>query len=363
MASTNPNTSSLKLIVAAIGIVVILHLLTAMALVMINPPTPITAPPKALPPIEIQLLPPPVEIEPLKIDSIEIAQPEPVLQVKAQPKVKPVAAAKPQVVKKAIEKIKPASKKVIIAPVTQEKTEPNEPKLPIAKTAKQAPAAAKPVNEQPLDIVTKSRISTASADAKRAQDMADAKAVADAKQAQDIADAKAVADSKRAQDIADAKAVADNKRAQDMADAKAVADSKRAQDMADAKAVADSKRAKDIADAKAAAKAQAKIEAANNEPMSFTAGNADWAGSPPNFSFPSRAERAARSGDSFTVGLLFRVNKQGGIESVKVASSSGNALLDKTAVQQAGKGKFKPFTKDGMPRVGNVTLSVTYKMP
>ena len=337
MASTNPNTSSLKLIVAAIGIVVILHLLTAMALVMVNPPTPITtpitAPPKALPPIEIQLLPPPVEIEPLKIDSIEIAQPEPVLQVKAQPKVKPVAAAKPQVVKKAIEKIKPASKKVIIAPVTQEKTEPNEPKLPIAKTAKQAPAAAKPVNEQPLDIVTKSRISTASADAKRAQDIADAKAVADSKRAQDIADAKAVADSKRAQDIADAKAAAD------------------------------SKRAKDIADAKAAAKAQAKIEAANNEPMSFTAGNADWAGSPPNFSFPSRAERAARSGDSFTVGLLFRVNKQGGIESVKVASSSGNALLDKTAVQQAGKGKFKPFTKDGMPRVGNVTLSVTYKMP
>ena len=348
MASTNPNTSSLKLIVAAIGIVVILHLLTAMALVMINPPKPITAPPKALPPIEIQLLPPPVEIEPLKIDSIEIAQPEPVLQVKAQPKVKPVAAAKPQVVKKAIEKIKPASKKVIIAPVTQEKTEPNDPKLPIAKTAKQAPAAAKPVNEQPLDIVTKSRISTASADAKRAQD---------------IADAKAVADSKRAQDMADAKAVADSKRAQDIADAKAVADSKRAQDMADAKAVADSKRAKDIADAKAAAKAQAKIEAANNEPMSFTAGNADWAGSPPNFSFPSRAERGARSGDSFTVGLLFRVNKQGGIESVKVASSSGNALLDKTAVQQAGKGKFKPFTKDGMPRVGNVTLSVTYKMP
>ena len=318
MASTNPNTSSLKLIVAAIGIVVILHLLTAMALVMVNPPKPITAPPKALPPIEIQLLPPPVEIEPLKIDSIEIAQPEPVLQVKAQPKVKPVAAAKPQVVKKAIEKIKPASKKVIIAPVTQEKTEPNEPKLPIAKTAKQAPAAAKPVNEQPLDIVTKSRISTASADAKRAQDIADAKAVADSKRAQDIADAKAAADSKRAQDIADAKA---------------------------------------------AAKAQAKIEAANNEPMSFTAGNADWAGSPPNFSFPSRAERGARSGDSFTVGLLFRVNKQGGIESVKVASSSGNALLDKTAVQQAGKGKFKPFTKDGMPRVGNVTLSVTYKMP
>ncbi|MFZ2553164.1 MAG: energy transducer TonB, partial [Psychrobacter urativorans] len=71
MASTNPNTSSLKLIVAAIGIVVILHLLTAMVLVMVNPPKPITAPPKALPPIEIQLLPPPVEIEPLRIDSIE----------------------------------------------------------------------------------------------------------------------------------------------------------------------------------------------------------------------------------------------------------------------------------------------------
>ncbi|MBU5617788.1 TonB family protein [Psychrobacter sp. TAE2020] len=350
MASTNPNTSSLKLIVTAIGIVVILHLLTAMALVMVNPTTPITPPPKALPPIEIQLLQPSIEIEPLKIDNIEITQPEPVLEVKAQPKVKPVTA-KPQVVEKAIEKIKPASKKVIIPPVTEEKTKPNELKLPIAKTVKQQPIVAKPVNQQPLDIVTNSKISTASADAKRAQDIADAKAVADSKRAQDMADAKAVADSKRAQDMADAKAVADSKRAQDMADAKAVADSKRAQDIADAKAAAD------------AAKAQAKIEAANNEPMSFTAGNASWAGSPPNFSFPSRAEKGARSGDSFTVGLLFRVNKQGGIESVKVANSSGNALLDRTAVQQAGKGKFKPFTKDGVPRVGNVTLSVTYKMP
>ena len=96
--------------------------------------------------------------------------------------------------------------------------------------------------------------------------------------------------------------------------------------------------------------------------MSFTAGNASWA-STPNFSFPSRAEKSASSGDTFTVGLLFRVNKQGGIESVNVSRSSGNTFIDKAAMQQARQGKFKPFTKDGVPRVGNVTLSVSYKMP
>ena len=52
-----------------------------------------------------------------------------------------------------------------------------------------------------------------------------------------------------------------------------------------------------------------------------------------------------------------------GIESVNVSRSSGNTVIDKAAMQQARQGKFKPFTKDGVARVGNVTLSVSYKMP
>ena len=96
--------------------------------------------------------------------------------------------------------------------------------------------------------------------------------------------------------------------------------------------------------------------------MSFTASAANWA-SAPNFSFPDRAARRARSGDTLNVVLVLRVNKQGGIDSVRVAQSSGNTLLDKEAQRQVRSGKFKPFTKNGAPVVGNVTLPISYAVP
>ena len=113
--------------------------------------------------------------------------------------------------------------------------------------------------------------------------------------------------------------------------------------------------AKADADAKAAA-------AASNEPVNFTASNANWA-SAPNFSFPERAAKRARSGDTLNVVLILRVNKQGGIDSVRIAQSSGNSLVDKEAQRQVRSGKFKPFSKNGVPVVGNVTLPIAYAVP
>ncbi|WP_261869736.1 energy transducer TonB [Psychrobacter sp. JCM 18901] len=96
--------------------------------------------------------------------------------------------------------------------------------------------------------------------------------------------------------------------------------------------------------------------------MSFTASSANWA-SAPNFSFPERAARRARSGDTLNVVLVLRVNKQGGIDNVRVAQSSGNPLVDKEARRQVRSGKFKPFTKNGVPVVGDVTLPISYAVP
>ncbi len=60
MSSTNFNTPPLKLTLLAVSAVVILHVLTAMALVMVTPPVPVVALPEVAPPIEIQLLAAPV---------------------------------------------------------------------------------------------------------------------------------------------------------------------------------------------------------------------------------------------------------------------------------------------------------------
>ena len=162
------------------------------------------------------------------------------------------------------------------------------------------------------------------------------------------------------------------KAAQD-AHARAVADAKAARE---AQAAADAKTAKEAAQkaaqakaaiqaeaaARAKADADAKAAAASNEPVNFTASNANWA-SAPNFSFPERAAKRARSGDTLNVILVLRVNKQGGIDSVRIAQSSGNSLVDKEAQRQVRSGKFKPFSKNGVPVVGNVTLPIAYAVP
>ena len=171
---------------------------------------------------------------------------------------------------------------------------------------------------------------------------------------------KSVADEQRRIIAAQAEKAA--QQAERQAQAKAARD---AQAQADANAAREAaqKAAQAKAEREAEAAARAKAEAAaSNEPVNFTASAANWA-SAPNFSFPDRAARRARSGDTLNVVLVLRVNKQGGIDSIRVAQSSGNPLLDKEAQRQVRSGKFKPFTKNGAPVVGNVTLPIAYAVP
>ena len=320
MSSTDLDAPPLKAILIAIIVVVGLHVLTAVALVTIKPSEPKIEPIKETPPIEIELISLPApNTEP------EVKAEQPVVQQKPQPIVEPerIEPPKPQPQQKPIAEPKA---KVVTAKPTEIKN----------KTADVEPVA-KVENKKP-DVIKKEspKIDTSMADEQRKIIAAQAEKAAQDAHARAVADAKAAREAQAAADANTAKEAA-QKAAQAKAEREAAA------------------QAKADADAKAAA-------AASNEPVNFTASNANWA-SAPNFSFPERAAKRARSGDTLNVVLILRVNKQGGIDSVRIAQSSGNSLVDKEAQRQVRSGKFKPFSKNGVPVVGNVTLPIAYAVP
>lgn len=320
MSSTSLDAPPRRLKIAAVIIVVGLHLLTALAAIK-TPELKVEAE-KNTAPIEIELVTLPTEDPASEVEVTEIAPKE-----EPKPQAKPVVQPKPKT---------PAK------PVVEKKTAP--------KAAPKEPVKKQQTQDKPKDKKIEPKVDTAAADEQRRLIAAQTKAAADAKTA---AAEKAARDAQANRD-------AQAQTARDAANAKAARDA--AETAARAKATRDAQ-AKAAADAKAAKEAAEKAAAAaSNTPVNFTASAANWA-SAPNFSFPDSAARRATSGETFTVVLTLRVNKQGGIDSVGVAKSSGNTRLDKEAQRQVRSGKFKPFTKNGAPVVGNVTLPVAYRVP
>lgn len=322
MSSTDLEAPPLRLILIAIILVVGLHLLTAIALVIIKAPTLKDEPIKETPPLEIQMVTLPTqpienvvteveEVPQSKAESIPTPKPEPKPEPKTQQKMKAVTPVDPVVREEEpiVQKEKPVQTPPIKQPPVKKKIEDKPPVID------------KSVADEQRRIIAAQAEKTA----QQAERQAQAKALQEA-QAQAARDAQAQADANAAKEAAQKAAQAKAER-----------------------------------EAEAAARAKAEA-AASNEPVNFTASAANWA-SAPNFSFPDRAARRARSGDTLNVVLVLRVNKQGGIDSVRVAQSSGNPLLDKEAQRQVRSGKFKPFTKNGAPVVGNVTLPIAYAVP
>lgn len=322
MSSTDLEAPPLRLIFIAIILVVGLHLLTAIALVIIKAPMLKDEPIKETPPLEIQMVTLPTEpienvvteveeVPQSKAESIPTPKPEPKPEPKTQQKMKAVTPVDPVVREEEpiVQKEKPVQTPPIKEPPVKKKIEDKPPVID------------KSVADEQRRIIA----AQAEKAAQQAERQAQAKALQEA-QAQAARDAQAQADANAAKEAAQKAAQAKAER-----------------------------------EAEAAARAKAEA-AASNEPVNFTASAANWA-SAPNFSFPDRAARRARSGDTLNVVLVLRVNKQGGIDSVRVAQSSGNPLLDKEAQRQVRSGKFKPFTKNGAPVVGNVTLPIAYAVP
>lgn len=320
MSSTDLGAPPLRLILTAIIIVVGLHLLTAIALVAIKTPELKIESEKNPSPIEIELVTLPTKAATSEVEVKEVT---------------PIEEPAPQVIEpkpKTVPEVKPQPKKPVVPVVKEEKVKP--------KTTPVVPVKKPKAEERPKETLVEPK---ADANEQRKIIAAQAKAAQEA-QARAAQEAQA-----RAAQEAVAKAARD---------AQAAADAKAAREAAESAA-----RAKAAKEAQAAAQAKAQAAAAaSNTPVNFTASAANWA-SAPNFSFPDRAARRARSGDVLEVVLVLRVNKQGGIDSVRVAQSSGNTLLDKEAQRQVRSGTFRPFTKNGAPVVGNVTLPIAYKVP
>ena len=322
MSSTDLEAPPIRSILLSILVVVGLHVLTAVALVSIKAPKLQPEPKQDIPPVEIEFVTLPTKSAAPIAETKEPVQQVKKVTVKKEVQPKPVQKPKAELppkkrVETPIEPAKPVVKKVSETPpiIATEKTSTESSQKPVPKEA-----APKKISPEPI-------VDTSAADEQRKE------AAAQAKKAAQEAQDRAAQEAKR---VADAKAAAQAKAARE------------------AEAAAQAKAAREAAEA--AARAQ------SNEPVSFTASAANWA-SAPNFSFPDRAARRARSGDTLNVVLVLRVNKQGGIDSVRVAQSSGNTLLDKEAQRQVRSGKFKPFTKNGAPVVGNVTLPISYAVP
>ena len=338
MSSTDLDAPPLRLILIAIFIVVGLHALTAIALVTIKAPEPKDEPIKETPPLEIQMV-----TLPAKLAESVVAEVEETPQSKSQPIPESKTGPKPKPKFERKSKPKPQQKMKALTPADSVVTE-KEPAV-----QKETPPEKLPIKEQPV----KKKIENKQPQQKQID--AD-KAVADEQRRMIAAQAEKAA--QQAESQAQAKALQEAHAARE---AQAQADAKEAAQKA-ARAKAE-REAESAARAKAEADANAKATAAaSNEPVNFTASAANWA-STPNFSFPDRAARRARSGDTLNVVLVLRVNKQGGIDNVRIAQSSGNAIVDKEAQRQVRSGKFKPFTKNGVPVVGNVTLPIAYAVP
>lgn len=328
MSSTDLETPPLKSILIAILVVVGLHVLTAVALVAMKPSAPKVAPPKQTPPIEIELvsLPAALPKEPVKVVKSVEKEVTKVVIDKSTPAPKPQAIIKPKPVTETPKQPVVQERKPDITPlVKKEKTTSIAQEKPSQKQTKQEepnPAIDKAISEQ---LANNQKLNNQQAEQRRLV----------AAQAEKAAQEVQLQQAQEAQRVANAKAARD----------------------AQAKASAEAARA-----AKQAEEA-AKAAAESNEPVNFTASSANWV-SAPNFSFPERVARRANSGDTLNVVLILRVNKQGGIDNVRIAQSSGNAALDKEATRQVRSGKFKPFTNNaGVPVVGNVTLPVSYAVP
>ena len=309
MSSTDLDAPPLKSLLLAIVAVLGLHVLAAIALVAIKTPELKPEPKKEMSPLEIKFVSLPAktvstEVEKQTVTAKKEVQPEVQVQPAPQPEPKPKEPVK-QPTETLVKPKEPVVKNI-------------EPKVtPVIASEKPRPDTNQKV--APKEPLPKPKVDNSAAEAQR-----------QARKAEQEAQARAEQEAKR---VADAKAAAQ---------AKAAAEAAAAQARAEAEA--------------AAALAQ------SNEPVSFTASSANWA-SAPNFSFPERAARRARSGDTLNVVLVLRVNKQGGIDNVRVAQSSGNPLVDKEARRQVRSGKFKPFTKNGVPVVGDVTLPISYAVP
>lgn len=73
-------------------------------------------------------------------------------------------------------------------------------------------------------------------------------------------------------------------------------------------------------------------------------------------------ELAKEMGIQGTVKLLLTINRNGNVEKIKIAESSGFPILDKNAIETAKKSKFPPFPEEIKKDDIKITIFISYKL-
>ncbi|WP_435978956.1 cell envelope integrity protein TolA [Psychrobacter sp. DM4] len=327
MNSTTSHSSPYKLILIVIGVVVSLHVLTAMALVMIKPQSVPAQPLEAdeVTPIEIELVTPPVNIEQIVTKEVEV---EPTREDNVQPKAKSIAAVKPQVVKK----LEPTNKST---PVVKKQTVNEDRKVVESKdkvVEDKPKAPQQPIKKQPVQVANTSTQEELSAQRLRKQQRVLA-----------------------AQAEAETALQAENLRKQQQAQ-------KEAQDKANAAKEAQ----KRVAERQALASAQAQVEqeaaaqATSNEPAAYgNIGQSSWLREPVFTSIQNK--NYGFRGSEASIRVSMTVDSSGNISNIKISQSSGKNAFDRDFVNALSRAKLNPATRGNAPTksIANFSFRMT----
>lgn len=355
MNPTTSHSSPYKLILIVIGAVVSLHVLTAMALVMIKPQSVPAQPLEAdeVMPIEIELVTPPVNIEQIVTKEVEV---EPTREDNVQPKAKSIAAVKPQVVKK----LEPTNKST---PVVKKQTVNEDRKVVESKdkvVEDKPKATQQPIEKQPVQVANTSTQEELTAQRLREQQrVLAAQAEAEtALQAENLR--KQHQAQKEAQDKANAAKEAQKRVAERQALASAQAQVEQEARAAEALAAQQaSKRASEQAALQQAVK-EAAAQATSNEPAAYgNIGQSSWSREPIFTSIQNK--NYGFRGSEASIRVSMTVDSSGNISNIKISQSSGKNAFDRDFVNALSRAKLNPATRGNAPTksIANFSFRMT----
>ncbi len=328
MGITNFKTSSVKLTLSAISAVVLLHALTALALVMIETPTTsVILPPEMTPPVEIEFIT-------LTVPMADVSEPKPKPKPEIVPVVSKTAASEPIKPTEPLKTSEPKSQKT--QPKASQPQPMDEPKFADQKSESTVNSKTVEKIDSPVAVTpVQTRIITATTPTP----------VENTNQQPDMAALQAAAQK-----------AAQEKQAKAAQAVQAQAQEKAAQEKAQALLAAEA-RAKEQAAQKAAAQKaiDAKI-AADNTPTNFTVTSTDWSRAP-TFKLSQEIADRADIGQTFTLTLSLTIDVSGRITKASIQRSSGNVKVDREAIRQVKTGHFKPSTKQRV-----ATLPIGYQV-
>lgn len=331
MNLTNFNAPPYRVILTVISIVVGLHVLTAVAIVMVKPPASIIEE-EVTPPIEIQLIPAPDETVELANEKSVAESVKSVTETPEQskPKNKPKSAVNTETPKAKTQKTESTKSSI--------KSQVNN-KPDVNKATKKDPIVKKQL--EPKDDTAESNKNI---DLK-AEQQAALQAEQKANEQREVLAAQA---QQREAELAKLEA---QKAAQAQREAQVAANAQAARDAAE----------KAAQQAKEAAAEKAAVQAASNHPVDYgNIGKASWQKEPV---FDSIKNKKYRFGTlEAKIKVSFSVDAKGRIGSVNIIQSSGNNNFDKDFIRALLKARLHPVTRDDSPVKSEAILPFRMKL-